>query len=116
MVERYQFNGYIYFKQCIFPQVVCERKDVFASALAVARTLPLFNAKSTAPTISRTVIVEFLLVGEGRDKPLDEEDIACLTTGAESVRLAAKIVDIPCASMHTNQFLNVRVNIYYRYM
>ncbi|KAL4234571.1 putative aminopeptidase npepl1 [Mactra antiquata] len=89
-----------------FVVVVCEKKDVFASASALARTLPLFNAKSTAPTTSRTVTVEFLLVGEGSDKPLDDEDISCLTAAAESVRLSAKIVDMPCADMHTNKFLD----------
>ncbi|XP_045192143.2 probable aminopeptidase NPEPL1 isoform X2 [Mercenaria mercenaria] len=89
-----------------FIVIVCERKDLVASAAAVARTLPLYSRKSSASSTGRTVVVEFLLVGEGNDKPLDEDDIGCLNAVAEAVRLTAKIVDIPCADMHTNQFLN----------
>lgn len=89
-----------------FVVVVCERKDTFASAAAIARTLPLFTAKSNSSSTSRTVTVEFFLVGEGSEQPLDDEELLCLTTAAEAVRLTAKIVDIPCADMHTNQFLN----------
>lgn len=94
-----------------FVVIVCERKDVFASAAAVARTLPIFNAKSSAPSNGRTVVVEFLLVGEGSEKLLDEDDIGCLNAVTEAVRLTAKIVDIPCADMHTNKFLQEIRNV-----
>lgn len=87
-------------------QVVCERKDVFASASAIARILPLFTAKSSANTTKRTLTVEYLLV-DGSE-PLNAEDIGCLDALAYGIRLAAKIVDIPCADMHTDAFLEVR--------
>jgi len=87
--------------------VVCERRDVYALTGAIARSLPLFNAKSTASTTSRTVTVEFLLVGEDK-APLDGDVIACLEALAYSVRLTAKIVDMPCADMHTDAFIEVR--------
>lgn len=88
-----------------FVVIVCEKKDVFASAGAIARVLPLYNAKSTAPSTERSVTVEFFLVGEGSDVPLDDEDIACLDALAYGIRLTAKIVDMPCAEMHTDRFL-----------
>lgn len=86
-----------------FVVIVCERADVFASTSAVARVLPLFTAKSTASTNKRSVTVEFLLVDGG--EALNAEDIACLDALAHSIRLTAKIVDIPCADMHTDAFL-----------
>ena len=78
---------------------------MFASTSAVARILPLFNAKSTVPATSRTVTVEFLLVCGA--EALTSEDTACLDALAYGVRLAAKVVDIPCADMHTDSFLDV---------
>ena len=99
-----RYRVYIWFLS-IYLQLVCERNDVFGSVSAIARILPLFNAKSTASTTKRTVTVEFLLVDGG--DPLTPEDIACLDALAYGVRLAAKIVDIPCADMHTDAFLDV---------
>ncbi|XP_052819077.1 probable aminopeptidase NPEPL1 [Mya arenaria] len=87
-----------------FVVVVCEKRDIFALTGAMARTLPLFNAKSTAPSIGRTVTVEFLLVGED-NKPLSNSDLSCLEALAHGVRLTAKIVDMPCADMHTDTFI-----------
>ena len=84
---------------------MCERRDVFASTSAVARILPLFSAKSTAQTTNRTVTVEFLLV-DGSEA-LTADDVECLDALAYGVRLAAKVVDIPCADMHTDTFLDV---------
>ncbi|EDO41614.1 predicted protein [Nematostella vectensis] len=83
--------------------VVCERSAVFASACAVARCFPLFSLKTNNKT-KRTVTVEFLVVGKDAT-PLTEDDVSCLTAAAESVRLAAKIVDIPCNDMNTDHFL-----------
>ena len=38
---------------------------------------------------------------------LTSDDTACLDALAYGVRLAAKVVDIPCADMHTDSFLDV---------
>ncbi|KAH3769018.1 probable aminopeptidase NPEPL1 [Dreissena polymorpha] len=84
--------------------VVCERRDTFALAAAVGRTLPLFSAKSNSSWQSRTVTVEFLIVGDD-PRPLEDADIKCLEDLAFSIRLTAKIVDMPCADMHTDAFL-----------
>ena len=73
----------------------------------MARTLPQYSAKSSAPTTGRTVTVEFVLVGEGSDQPLEQEDLNCVDALGFGVRLAAKIVDMPCADMHTDAFIAV---------
>ncbi|XP_050397039.1 probable aminopeptidase NPEPL1 [Patella vulgata] len=87
-----------------FVVLVCEREDVYASACAIARSLPLYSAKSTSSPSKRTVTVEVLLVGDDKGV-LSEADLACMTSAAESVRLSAKIVDMPCAEMNTDDFL-----------
>lgn len=85
--------------------LVCERADVLASACAIARALPLFCGKSNLPETQRVVTVEVLLKGPGSGEPLSEADINAISTAASSVRLAAKITDMPCAQMHTDAFL-----------
>lgn len=82
--------------------LVCEKKDVVATGCAVARALPLYSGKSTSSS-AQSVTVEYLLVDD--DGPLLQSDLDCLTAQAYGVRLAAKIVDIPCNMMHTNTFL-----------
>ncbi|XP_041376640.1 probable aminopeptidase NPEPL1 [Gigantopelta aegis] len=85
--------------------IICERSDVYASACAVARALPLYSAKSQQTQSKRNITVEFVLVGLDADVPLSEDDMKCLDTAAQAVRLAAKIVDMPCANMHTDAFV-----------
>ncbi|XP_070574824.1 probable aminopeptidase NPEPL1 [Ptychodera flava] len=86
--------------------LVCERSDVFASACAVARAFSLFTRKSgSSKTAKRTVTVEFLLVGTDRDKQLTEEEVQGLESTAESIRMAARIVDTPCNEMNTDHFV-----------
>ena len=77
-----------------------------ASAAAIARTFPLFSRKSKAKSSKRTVTVEFVLTDKG-DKSLSDKDATSLSVMAESIRLSAKIVDIPCNDMHTDAFLEV---------
>ena len=88
-------------------QVVCERRDAFASACAIARAFPTFSRKCprNKPT-SRTVTVEFVVVGKG-STPLTDEDVACMSIVADSIRLSARLVDMPCQDMHTSAFVQV---------
>jgi probable aminopeptidase NPEPL1 len=88
-----------------FSQVVCEKKDAFTCGCAIARCFPLYSLK-TNPTakLSKKITVEFVIV-DGQH--MTEDDIKCLTTTAESIRLAAKIVDMPCNEMHTDKFIEV---------
>ncbi|XP_077982867.1 putative aminopeptidase NPEPL1 [Glandiceps talaboti] len=91
--------------ECVL--LVCERSDVFASACAVARAFSLFSRKSgsTKSSKARTVTVEFVLVGAGKDNPLTEAEAQALETTANSIRLTARIVDTPCNEMNTDHFL-----------
>ncbi|MBN3325164.1 PEPL1 aminopeptidase, partial [Atractosteus spatula] len=86
--------------------VVCERSEVFASACAVARAFPLFSRRSSASRRAdkRLVVVEFVTVGEDNG-PLDLGTLECLSSTADGVRLAARIVDTPCNEMNTDHFL-----------
>jgi probable aminopeptidase NPEPL1 len=104
-------------------QIVCERRDVLASACAVARAYPLFSRKtsnSALQTSSTTVNVEFLLVpspecqedghsnGSIEEKmTLSSEDLLCLERVCTGVRLAARISDSPCSEMNVDHFLQV---------
>ncbi|XP_021916677.1 probable aminopeptidase NPEPL1 [Zootermopsis nevadensis] len=101
--------------------IVCERRDVLASACAVARAYPLFSRKTSSnpsQTSNTTVRVEFLLVpsseceGAGESNGnveeklmLSSEDLQCLESACTGVRLAARIVDAPCSEMNVDHFL-----------
>ncbi|KAK2149672.1 hypothetical protein LSH36_442g01046 [Paralvinella palmiformis] len=85
--------------------IVCEKGDVFSSACATARSFPIFTRKSSVAKSRRHVSIEFLLVGNGSDQPLTDEDIQCINDTAFAIRLAARITDTPCIEMHTEQFI-----------
>lgn len=87
--------------------VVCERKDLYASACAVARAFPLFSMKSKQSTENITVSVEFVLVEHLKDTKVQlfADDINALTDAAYGIRLAAKIVDAPCNEMNVSHFV-----------
>lgn len=93
-------------------KIVCERSDAFALGMAVPRAFPLYNRKTSVKKNSNKKIrIEFLFVGENTTA-LDEDEVKCLNTAADSVRLAAKIVDAPCSEMNTNHFLEVLLASY----
>ncbi|RUS86109.1 hypothetical protein EGW08_006129, partial [Elysia chlorotica] len=85
--------------------IVCERENVFASGLAVARALPLYSAKSNSSNGLRKVTVEFLVIEDEQIAQLNEEELQCLRAAADGVRLAAKIVDMPCSEMNVHHFV-----------
>ncbi|XP_064187250.1 probable aminopeptidase NPEPL1 isoform X2 [Anguilla rostrata] len=86
--------------------VVCEKTSVFALACAIARAFPLFSRLSghIALDSGYRVTAEFVCV-EPNKEPLDTATLMCLSRVAESIRLAARIVDSPCSEMDTEQFL-----------
>jgi len=85
--------------------VVCERSGAFASACAIARAFPTYSRKSSKTKMpSRTVTVEFVLVGSDKT-PISSEDAECMNVVAESIRLSARLVDMPCQEMHTSAFV-----------
>nr|CAH7721266.1 unnamed protein product [Callosobruchus chinensis] len=92
--------------------IVCQRRDILASACAVARAFPLFTMKSkidSSATIS--VYVEFIVVPDNEDDAVDgnqslsEEEVELLQHVTKGVRLAARIVDTPCNMMNVDHFL-----------
>lgn len=97
--------------------IICEYKNIFASACAVARAFPLFSRKTTfssASAINAAITtIEFIVVNEKGQKvaPLSNSDVLCLTTAAEGIRLTARIVDAPCSEMNTDAFIQEIANI-----
>ena len=105
-------------------QIVCERRDVLASACAVARAYPMFSRKtsnSALQTSNTTVKVEFLLVPSSEcqedgqsngsieeNLTLSAEDLLCLESVCTGVRLAARISDAPCNEINVDHFLQVQ--------
>jgi probable aminopeptidase NPEPL1 len=76
----------------------------------VARVLPLYSGKSGQGSDDHTLTVEFLLVGDDKDKPLTKDDLHAMSASAHGVRLAAEIVDKPCSHMNTDHFVKVKIN------
>lgn len=87
--------------------MVCERSEVFASACAISRAFPIFSRRSSATrrTDKKHVTVEFLITGPDSN-PLEQAELQCLSSAADGVRLAARIVDTPCNEMNTDHFLD----------
>lgn len=86
--------------------IACSSKNRLASACAVARAYPIFSAKTDEKAKERSVYVTFLYTDEPSSlgKP-NEDDVKSFKYLADSIRLSAKIVDIPCSAMNTDDFL-----------
>jgi probable aminopeptidase NPEPL1 len=80
----------------------CERQNSVAVAAAIARSYPLYNSKTTQVQ-KRNVCVKFIYT-DSQEGQTDDE-INCFNVLADSVRLAAKVTDTPCAEMNTDDFL-----------
>jgi hypothetical protein len=102
-------NTYGSQKQAIV--VVCEHAHAVASAAAVARSFPLFSAKTSKndPTKPRVVQVFFIFPGQSGQPHsfASQEEVECFSILARSIRLTARITDTPCAEMTTTHFLDV---------
>lgn len=97
-------------------QIVCERKDLFASACAVARAFPLYSRKSGVQSHEdvATVCIEFVTVDNDvviTNDVLSNEDVESLINAMEGIRLAAKIVDAPCNDMNVSHFISEVVRV-----
>jgi hypothetical protein len=53
------------------------------------------------------VNVTFIFTDDNEKQTPDTDEINSYNALAESVRLAAKITDMPCSEMNTDDFLNV---------
>lgn len=80
---------------------------MYASACAVSRAFPVYSRKTGRDNDEVQANVEFVVVENDKIVKifLTESDIECLTNVSESIRLAAKIVDMPCNEMNTLHFL-----------
>jgi len=85
--------------------IVCKESEAFACGCAVARSFSLFSMRSDASKkCNRTVAVEFAIVGESTC--YIEEIADCLQDAADSIQMAARIVDAPCNFMNTTAMIN----------
>lgn len=86
--------------------VVCPRKHAIAIVSAIARTYPLYSTKTSKndPAKTRFVSVSFLFDTDAT--AATDAETATFNILAQSVRLTAKIVDMPCSEMNTDSFLN----------
>lgn len=47
-----------------------------------------------------------------KTNPLNQSDLDCISSAAEGIRLAGRIVDTPCNEMHTDTFIRVYIYIH----
>ncbi|CAG9131187.1 unnamed protein product [Plutella xylostella] len=112
--------------------LVCRKRDAYASAIAIARSFPLYSARTTpallapapapAPAAkqSRTVNVEIVLAKENEDGdteddgPLDPyltdgtlspQDTSTIQEAADATRLAARLTDAPANIVNVTQII-----------
>lgn len=91
----------------LYLQIVCDKRDLFASACAVARAFPLYSRKSGADQNDSTVSIEFILFENDSisSNGLTVSDVACLDAATAGIRLTARIVDAPCNEMNVSHFI-----------
>ncbi|XP_049879975.1 probable aminopeptidase NPEPL1 isoform X2 [Pectinophora gossypiella] len=121
-----------------FIVLVCRKCDVLASGVAIARSFPLYSARSGTsplgagppPPAARTVTVEILLVNEDQadgdtteeegigpldpallDNSLSAAELATLQDVADNVRLAASIADMPANVINVDHFIEAACKI-----
>ncbi|KAJ8710379.1 hypothetical protein PYW07_009745 [Mythimna separata] len=107
--------------------LVCRKRDALASAVSIARSYPLFQARSAAAPLStapapqntRAVSVEIHLLKEDKQEdegigPLDDalcdntlsaDEVKTLQDAADATRLAARITDTPANLMNVDKFI-----------
>ncbi|XP_048484164.1 probable aminopeptidase NPEPL1 isoform X2 [Plutella xylostella] len=118
--------------------LVCRKRDAYASAIAIARSFPLYSARTTpallapapapAPAAkqSRTVNVEIVLAKENEDGdteddgPLDPyltdgtlspQDTSTIQEAADATRLAARLTDAPANIVNVSQIIEEAVKV-----
>ncbi|XP_028174562.1 probable aminopeptidase NPEPL1 isoform X3 [Ostrinia furnacalis] len=117
-----------------FIVLVCRKRDVYASAAAVARSFPLFGARTAAPLAAapapsapRTLTVEIQLVDATQNSDSDDEDISSSIPAsdttlsseelstiqdlADATRLAARITDTPANIMNVDKFIEEAIAV-----
>ncbi|XP_050671604.1 probable aminopeptidase NPEPL1 isoform X2 [Leptidea sinapis] len=113
--------------------LVCRKRDVLASAVSVARCVPLYNARSglapldsalsdsapAAPTVKTLTVEIYIAADEGdsedeglgaleptlTDGTLRSEELATIQDVCDATRLAARITDTPANIMGVDAFI-----------
>ena len=82
---------------------VAPATHALATSLALARTLPLFSAKTAAPgaPVPAPKQVTVRLIGEAGEAAVSAASVASLSIAAEAVRMAGRLVDTPPEQMST---------------
>lgn len=112
VANSFSFAFFSFLFLIISSQIVCEKKDLYASACAVARAYPLYSRKTGGDehNFENVIVnVEFILIENDaivQGNSLTESDIECLTDAANGIRLAARIVDMPCNEMNVDDFID----------
>lgn len=116
-------------------QIICDKKDIYASGCAVVRAFPLYSRKTCVNGTtdegnniaekSPTINVEFLVVqnnevlnfNNSKYPIADHPELAnvngTLNALAHGIQLAARIVDTPCNEMNVDHFIEVKYSIGY---
>jgi probable aminopeptidase NPEPL1 len=79
--------------------VLDDAAHAFPSALAIARAFPLYSGKSKQDGDAQEIHVAFV----GPNGPVSESRAQVAMAG---VRMAARLVDMPCSELHTNAFVD----------
>ncbi|XP_028039744.1 probable aminopeptidase NPEPL1 isoform X2 [Bombyx mandarina] len=108
--------------------LVCRKRDVYASCMGIARSYPLYHARSSPPP-ARALSVEILLVAEDKlegesedegvgptdpsllDGALSLEELTTIHQAADATRLAARITDTPTNIMNVDKFIEEACNV-----
>lgn len=111
-------------------QIICEKKDIFASGCAVVRAFPLYSKKTcvngtsdeannVADKSPAIINVEFLVIQNNEvlnfsnpkypiaNHPELANVSETLSALAHGIQLAARIVDTPCNEMNVDHFIEV---------
>lgn len=83
--------------------VICEGRDFYASACAVARAYPSYAKKSNSAK-NITVSVEFMIINETGDFLDDSTEQLCVDS-TYGLKLCQRIVDTPCNFMNVDHFI-----------
>uniref|UniRef100_A0A0N5B0L0 CYTOSOL_AP domain-containing protein n=1 Tax=Syphacia muris TaxID=451379 RepID=A0A0N5B0L0_9BILA len=92
----------------IFVTLCADYADVYASIVAISKCFPLYDSRTNVATPLESVEIEVII--SEKDKSLTAADIKFLQDLCDSVRVAAKLTDIPCNLLHSEAFADEAVH------
>eukprot|EP00761_Pharyngomonas_kirbyi_P011975 gb/GECH01012001.1/.p1 GENE.gb/GECH01012001.1/~~gb/GECH01012001.1/.p1 ORF type:complete len:500 (+),score=144.91 gb/GECH01012001.1/:1-1500(+) len=81
-------------------------EEAAPAGFAVARVFPLFSTKTSkqSDASSQKVVIDLTTQ---KNETIPSEKISKLTNASDSIRLAAKLVDMPTSELHTSRFVEI---------